>query len=154
MQSGYRNRLLPLPHLHGQTRAGTDTSPFSTEPVWTQLLTYSPTSHRQYLLFWYIAETLPQDLAALSGPYIPPPPFPADLTLQERIAQDPVDWEPPRQDGTGVDADELQYTSRLVPIDMAAKYLTAVQADVVRRGWEAVVERKSMERPDGDSARS
>ncbi|KAK7733496.1 hypothetical protein SLS57_000511 [Botryosphaeria dothidea] len=65
-ESGYRNRVLPLPLPHRQPSpahaASPALSPFVVEPLWTQLL---PVSQRtQYLLFWYAAETLPPDVEA------------------------------------------------------------------------------------------
>ncbi|KAK8210206.1 hypothetical protein M8818_003694 [Zalaria obscura] len=60
-ESGYRNRLLPLPILHRQPEPddALEPTPFVTEPLWTQLLPQSKTA--QYLLFWYAAETLPPE---------------------------------------------------------------------------------------------
>ncbi|TKA75924.1 hypothetical protein B0A49_04631 [Cryomyces minteri] len=64
-ESGYRNRLLPLPLSHRQPRGSspiTSGSPYATEPVWTQLIPQSASV--QYLLFWYVAETVPADVEA------------------------------------------------------------------------------------------
>lgn len=134
----------------------------------------------QYILFWYIAETLPPDvettvneetsrlsphnsasnpkenfansvnskLHASSSPYIHPPPFPPDLTLQARLGQDPVDCVPPRHEGTGVDEEEACYQSFLLSIAEAMDKLavtSAVMVDVVKRGWEGVLLRRVIE---------
>ncbi|KAK4999417.1 hypothetical protein LTR60_007585, partial [Cryomyces antarcticus] len=152
----------------------------------------------QYLLFWYVAETVPADVEAimsareraaaaaaaaavpdtntvspaaaartaastshangalLSRPtYAPPPPFPPALPLRARICQDSqpdgTAYEPVRHAGTGVDAEELLYESRLLPIAEArGKLRGSVMADVVRVGWEAVGRRLEMEGEGGD----
>ena len=49
-ESGYRNRVLPLPMKHRQTDPEDGPQAFVTEPLWTQLLPLTATS--QYLLFW------------------------------------------------------------------------------------------------------
>jgi len=126
------------------------------------------------MLQWYAAETLPEDddsvgpvesLGQPTGshgkpvkPYLAPPPFPAQLTLRERIAQDvrispegtKSIYEPKRQEGTGVDDEELEYESYLLPINDAIERLggqkyKSLASDVVRRGWEAVQLRIRME---------
>lgn len=159
-ESGYRNRLLPLPFKHRQT----EPVDFATEPLWTEFLPL--TSTVQYLLFWYAAETVPEqvemeytDAQAQSGhaagarAYRPPPAFPTDMTLQQRIAQDTASeangkaiYEPRRHEGTGVDEEELLYDSYLLPIDEARRKLKGtVMEDVVKRGYEAIKLRASME---------
>ena len=109
----------------------------------------------QYLLSWYIAETLPPDLeASLSaktrqenGAYQYPPPFPKDLTLAERADLESSQPEPMRHENTGVDEEETLYESYLLPIDTAqTKLKGTIMADVVRLGWEAVCSRREMER--------
>lgn len=154
-QSGYRNRLLPLPLRHRQPQAHNPcipASPFVTEPVWTQLMPV--TRSAQYILFWYIAETLPPDLeasltqktAAENGAYQTPAPFPRDTTLQERIALDKEGHEPPRHQNTGVDEEEALYESYLLPVEEAMEKLRGtIMADVVKKGWEAFCVRKCME---------
>lgn len=159
-ESGYRNRLLPLPFKHRQT----EPVDFATEPLWTQFLPLTSTA--QYLLFWYAAETVPEDVekeytaaqaqigqAAGARAYRPPPAFPADLTLEQRIGQD-VTWqpigkqvyEPRRHEGTGVDEEELLYDSYLLPVDEARQKIKGtVMEDVVKRAYEAIKLRKSME---------
>ncbi|CAI6333844.1 unnamed protein product [Periconia digitata] len=152
-ESGYRNRLLPLPTKHHQPQAHprVSTPPLTAEPLWIQLM---PVGHRniQYLLYWYVAETIPPSLeeSLHSHPteaYKPPPPFPADLTLKERVAMEPDGYEPIHHEGTGVDEEEAEYKSYLVPIDEAVVKLGKhdVLADVVLRGWRAIQERYSME---------
>ncbi|KAK7531490.1 uncharacterized protein J3D65DRAFT_637774 [Phyllosticta citribraziliensis] len=197
-ESGYRNRLLPLPIQHRQPRpahaptqptqsdggsdvGSTTTAPspphlnsllFSTEPVWTQLVPQS--AHTQYILFWYVAETVPPDVEAAlqqqqqhsitpstsfpstqtpprppplsQAPYIPPPPYPPSLSLRDRLAAEPPDYVPPRHEGTGVDAEEALYESYLVPVDEAVGRLRgSVMADVVRKGWVGIKERREWE---------
>ncbi len=68
--------------------------PYITEPIWTQLLPVSGTS--QYILHWYIAETLPPSLdlaltqktAAHGGAYQIPMRFQDGMTLRERVQLD------------------------------------------------------------------
>ena len=115
LQSGYRNRLLPLPVAHRQpppTGLKRDPTRFSTEPVLVQLMPWSHSSrYGQYILSWRIAETLPPDEEAamsvaspppaseelssssrptekrvLPAPYQSPPAYPTNLTLRARIA--------------------------------------------------------------------
>lgn len=114
-QSGYRNRLLPLPIDHVQPRPFASTQPWDTEPIATRMMPVS--IQYQYLLFWYAAETLPPDVeAALNANSTPhddvtapsthttistttsadtaaqkfamPPPFPSDMTLKQRSQMD------------------------------------------------------------------
>ncbi|KAI9692372.1 MAG: hypothetical protein M1822_006603 [Bathelium mastoideum] len=63
-ESGYLNRLLPLPLPHRQPsirdKADPRYTPFFIEPVWTELFQMNPT--RQYILFWYVAETVPPEV--------------------------------------------------------------------------------------------
>lgn len=159
-ESGYRNRLLPLPFKHRQTDPDEGHVEFATEPLWTEIMPV--TSKVQYMLFWYVAETVPasveDEYTAMQAQsekgtaarlYRPPPSFPTDITLQERITQDTVAgqvYEPRRHEGTGVDEEELLYDSYLLPINEArAKLRGSVMEDVVRRGYEAIKLRKSME---------
>ncbi|KAF4539775.1 Nudix domain-containing protein [Lasiodiplodia theobromae] len=178
-ESGYRNRLLPLPvhHRQPQNNAAT-TSPettqpppslsslFVTEPLYTQLVPVSPRT--QYLLFWYAAETLPPAVEAAMPPpgpgvpYVAAPPAPAapsplhpdaaapgeePTSLLARVRAEPPDYQPRRWEGTGVDEEELLYESFLVPVQEAGRKLGGgVMAEVVRRGWEGVVERMALER--------
>ena len=186
-QSGYRNRLLPTPQPHRQPlRPSSADAPAKdglarqmiTEPVWTQLV--PQTRSTQYLLFWYIAETLPPSLdfslpppssfalsssektpapTAISSsdpnpnrghvdppPYTRPAPFPKHLTIAERIAQEPEGYEPVRHENTGVNAEERLYESVLVPVEEAIRRLDGtVMADVVRRGWRGVRNRRFLE---------
>ena len=156
-QSGYRNRLLPLPipthqpKAHNPSQSSEASSPFVTEPVWTQLV---PASKKvQYMLFWYIAETVPPGLeVSLSAQekeqgmaYQYPPKFEANMTLKERIKMD-EGYEPVKHDNTGVDAEEALYKSYLMPVEEAMERLgRGISADVVRKGWEAIQLRHKME---------
>ena len=123
----------------------------------------------QYILHWYIAETLPPSLdAALtkrtkdqSGAYQYPIRFGEGMTIRERVQLDVQletqtlrmekgeerYYEPVRHEGTGVDEEESSYESRLVPWEEALKLLgeSSVSADVVRRGWKAIELRLDME---------
>ncbi|KAK7559674.1 hypothetical protein IWX91DRAFT_291405, partial [Phyllosticta citricarpa] len=157
-ESGYRNRLLPLPIQHRQPRpaanvptqtAQNEGNGNSSNPVWTQLIPQSV--HTQYILFWYVAETIPPDTsrpspAEQAGPYLPPPPYPPSLSLCDRVKAEPPGYVPPRHEGTGVDAEEALYESYLVPVDEAMRRLRgSVMADVVRKGWVGIKERKEWE---------
>ncbi|KAL8668629.1 MAG: hypothetical protein Q9168_006747 [Polycauliona sp. 1 TL-2023] len=153
-ESGYRNRLLPIPLRHRQPQAhnsDTAVSPFVCEPVWTQLMPV--TRSTQYILFWYIAETLPPEIeqslsqksAQANDVYMAPPPYPTDLTLAERIGLDEKQA-PVRHENTGVDDDEALYESYLLSIDEAQRKLSGtIMADVIRIGWEAIQTRMEME---------
>ncbi|KAF1833439.1 hypothetical protein BDW02DRAFT_500643 [Decorospora gaudefroyi] len=150
-ESGYRNRLLPLPTTHCQPQAHPriHASPLTAEPIWLQLL---PLGTRQYLLYWYIAETLPPALEAeletpAGAPYKPPPPYPRNLSLKERIEMEPEGYEPLHHEGTGVDEEERAYGSELLGVDEAVMRLGArgVMADVVMKGWKAIKDRYAME---------
>lgn len=123
----------------------------------------SPTT--QYLLHWYVAETLPPDLEAQldhleaeararlppgSGPgsaYQYPPRFPLGLSMAERMSMEKSKYVPKRHEGTGVDDEEQLYNSELVDLEQAVERLGkegpmgAVMADVVLRGWEAIGQR-------------
>ncbi|KAL9121534.1 MAG: hypothetical protein Q9187_001905 [Circinaria calcarea] len=160
-ESGYRNRLLPVRLLHRQPQAYNASvdkvSPFVTEPIWTQMVPQTRTS--QYILFWYIAETVPpqveEDLnAAMSEkttaenptPYQTPPKFPLDMTLAERVMLEQDCYTPQHHKNTAIDADEALYESYLLPVEEAMGRLKGtVMEDVVRSGWEAICSRHSME---------
>ena len=167
-ESGYRNRLLPLPIAHRQPRAHgrlqveaeregkkreKDEEVFSSEPVWAQLAPVSRGS--QYILFWYIAETVPPAVEeALTCKekeegmvYQTPPAFEMDQSLKERIEMDGKGYEPVRHRDTGVDDEEALYYSELMAVDVAISKLgeRSVSADVIRRGWEAIQMRKIFE---------
>lgn len=123
---------------------------------------------RQYILFWYIAETVPEAIeVALSAKgkeqdmaYQYPPKYEASMTIAERIKMDGDGYEPVRHENTGVDSEEALYESYLLPVKEAMKKLGAsstgdqgtISADVVRRGWEAIQLRRQMEDqiPTGD----
>ncbi|KAL8714214.1 MAG: hypothetical protein Q9220_001943 [cf. Caloplaca sp. 1 TL-2023] len=160
-ESGYRNRLLPIPLRHRQPQPHNSEVPalgFVTEPIWTQMVPV--TRSTQYILFWYIAETLPPDVeAALSREseeeheaYQRPPAFPTDMALAERIQVEEAKYEPVRHENTGVNEEEALYESYLLPIQEAQEKLRGtIMADVVRRGWEAICARKYMEEQKGGS---
>ncbi|KAL6713408.1 hypothetical protein ACLMJK_008873 [Lecanora helva] len=130
-----------------------------TEPVWTQLAPISRSS--QYILFWYIAETLPPELEAqLSGKekdenmaYQYPPKFDPGMTLKQRVEMEAEGYEPIKHEGTGVDSEEVLYESYLLPVEEAMRRLgRGVMADVVRRGWEQIcVRKREEERGDGEN---
>ncbi|KAL5416506.1 hypothetical protein PMIN03_002052 [Paraphaeosphaeria minitans] len=158
-ESGYRNRVLPLPTPHHQPQAHPRLTapPTTAEPIWIQLMPLARNT-KQYLLFWYIAETLPPSAegALETGPdepYKTPPAYPAGLTLAERVVQEPAGYEPRHHEGTGVDAEEAAYESRLVGVEEAVGLLggtDGVMADVVRRGWEGIRLRWRMEEEGGE----
>lgn len=161
-ESGFRNRLLPLPMRHRQPDGDEGHAEYVTEPVWTQLLELS--SRSQYLLHWYIAETVPSTLdnngedgtvfEVERRHYRPPEPFPDAMTLKQRVEQDSlpftngkrVHYEPKRHEGTGVDEEEALYWAELMPVEEAMRKLGgSVMEDVVRRGWDSIQLRMSME---------
>ncbi|KAF1924011.1 uncharacterized protein M421DRAFT_73626 [Didymella exigua CBS 183.55] len=153
-ESGYRNRLLPLPTSHRQPQAHPRVAspPLTAEPVWMQLMPLGY-YNMQYVLYWYIAETLPPDLedeleTEVGGVYRPPPAYPNGLTLKERVRQEPREYEPRHHEGTGVDEEEAAYDSHLVSVEEAVRKLGgrgSVMADVVMRGWKGIQDRFAME---------
>ncbi|THY21135.1 hypothetical protein D6D00_07376 [Aureobasidium pullulans] len=152
MSSGYRNRLLPLPLPHIQPRPNGDAQKCDTEPIATRLLPVA--THYQYMLFWYAAETLPPCIetslnASASEAFALPPPFPANMTLAQRVAEDQNEdggvEEPKRHEGTGVDEDEAFYVGVLMGVEEAIEVLGGSSGDVVRRAWEGVCLRRKME---------
>ncbi|KAF2486558.1 hypothetical protein BDY17DRAFT_308012 [Neohortaea acidophila] len=160
-ESGYRNRVLPLPFKHRATHdEGRGREAFVTEPVWMQLLPLSETV--QYVLFWFVGETVSEGMegegAGAGRGYSAPVAFPKDVTLKERIGMDRrvgedgkvVVYEPVRHANTGVDEEEQLYESFLVPVSEARRRLRgSVMEDVVRRGWDAVELRMRMEEGKG-----
>jgi len=160
-QSGYRNRLLPIPVRHRQPEAHNPSehsvSPFVTEPTWTQLVPQTATS--QYILFWYIAETVPPEVEIKLNeqteanasehserPYQYPPKYPQNLTLVARRDVEGEMYEPVHHANTGVDSEEALYESYLLPVDEAIQNLRrTIQEDVVRSGWEAICLRQRIE---------
>lgn len=123
-----------------------------------------PIRRGQYICSWYIAETVTPDLeVALNEamvakatptnptPYEQPPPFPEDMTLQQRIALELRDGQPPykpvRHPNTGVNSEEALYESYLLSVEDAERTLRGTAEDwVVRRGWELICQRDAMER--------
>lgn len=161
-ESGYRNRLLPLPikHRQPQPRVPLDARivDLSTEPVWCQLM--PATTSTQYILFWYVSETLPpqaeEDLDSkikekgptpFGKPYEYPPAFPLSMTMKQRLEMEPEGYEPRHHEGTSADEEEELYTSELVDIEEARNRLgkDTVPADVVKIGWEAIQRRLESE---------
>ncbi|KAF2648644.1 hypothetical protein K491DRAFT_612328 [Lophiostoma macrostomum CBS 122681] len=152
-ESGYRNRLLPLPIKHRQPQAHprVENPPMFAEPVWMQFMPMRQGTI-QYVLYWYIAETLPPDLekeleTKAGEAYKPPPSFPTDLTLRDRMKQEPEGYEPVHHEGTGVDEEEQEYESFLVPIEEAVLKLgtKGVMADVILKGWKGIQDRLAVE---------
>ncbi|CAO2653180.1 Nn.00g025910.m01.CDS01 [Neocucurbitaria sp. VM-36] len=150
-ESGYRNRLLPLPTKHRQPQAHprVHALPLTAEAVWMQFM---PLGSRQYVLYWYIAETLPPNLekeleTEAGAAYKPPTPYPKTLTLRERIRMEPEGYEPLHHEGTGVDEEEQTYESHLVPVEEAIAKLGrgSVMADVVLKGWNGIQDRFAIE---------
>jgi hypothetical protein len=111
-----------------------------------------PLGSRQYILYWYIAETLHPDLETeleteVGAAYKPPPPYPRGLRLRDRIKLEPEGYEPLHHEGTGVDEEEQTYESHLVSVEKAVQMLgkDTVSADVVRKGWKGIQDRFAME---------
>ena len=111
------------------------------------------TRSAQYMLFWYIAETLPPEVdhslsqksIQANNMYMVPPPYPESTTLAERIKLD-KELTPVRHDDTGVNEEEALYESYLLsPDDAQQKLSGTIMADVVRIGWEAIQVRMKME---------
>ncbi|KAF2261731.1 hypothetical protein CC78DRAFT_546435 [Lojkania enalia] len=155
-ESGYRNRLLPLPIKHRQPQAHSQiaSKPMTAEPVWMQLMPVASGSI-QYVLFWYVAETLPPELEKeletnAGEAYRPPPPYPNGLKLRDRLKMEPERYEPLHHEGTGVDEEEKMYKSYLVSVNEAVEKLGkhGVMADVVLKGWKGIQERYALEESD------
>jgi hypothetical protein len=115
-----------------------------------------PLGVRQYIIYWYIAETLPPSLETLleteaGAAYKPPPAYPQTLSLRERIKQEPEGYEPRHHENTGVDELEVTYKSELVSVEEAVERLGRegsmgrIMADVVKKGWEGIQRRFGME---------
>ena len=108
----------------------------------------------QYVLFWYIAETmppgaetsLPPTVEGAPSPYQRPVPYPVNLTLAQRVQLEPEGYEPIRYEDTGVDSEEALYESYLLPIPEAIKKLEGtIMADVVQKGWKGILKRRELE---------
>jgi hypothetical protein len=115
-----------------------------------------PLGTRQYIIYWYIAETLPPSLETLleteaGAAYKPPPAYPQNLSLRERIKQEPEGYKPRHHKGTGVDEMEVTFESELVTVQEAIEKLKTegsmgkVMAEVVKKGWEGIQKRYEME---------
>ncbi|MCJ1284186.1 hypothetical protein MMC26_003517 [Xylographa opegraphella] len=160
-ESGYRNRLLPVPLTTLQPRPHNAPRPrFVTDPLLLQMAPVRRAS-AQYVLFWYVAETVPPGVEAEMEArarqreeagerrlYVEPERYPDGLALRERVKLEEGGYEPVRHVGTGVDAEEALYESYLVPVGEALGRLGAWEAEVVRGGWEAVCRRYEMEEMD------
>jgi hypothetical protein len=86
-----------------------------------------------------------------SRAYQEPPPYPADLRLIDRVAAEPDGYEPTRYENTGVDSDEVNYTSFLLPIKEAMSKLgNNSMAEVVELGWERIQARLATETGETD----
>jgi hypothetical protein len=122
------------------------------EAVWMQLAPVGRDTI-QYVLYWYIAETLPPDLEAeletkAGEAYKPPPPYPTDLKLRDRVNKEPKGYEPVHHEGTGVNEEEEGYTSYLIPVEEAVTKLGrgSTMADVVLKGWKGIEDRFALEK--------
>lgn len=74
-----------------------------------------------------------------------PPKFDSNMTLKERAMME-EGYEPIRHENTGVDAEEALYESYLMPVEEAVDKLGGgISADVVVKGWEAILLRHEME---------
>ena len=161
-ESGYRNRLLPVPLETRQPLphnvAAEAVSPFVTDPL---VMEMAPVRDRsQYVLFWYVAETVPPGVEAglnqrmeeaatreNQTPYLAPERWPEGLTLGERLGMEEEGYEPVHHQNTAVDAEEALYESYLLPVEEAVWKLrwTLLQHEVVRRGWNAICARWEFE---------
>lgn len=76
-----------------------------------------------------------------------PPKFETGMTLKERIELEEEGWEPVRHANTGVNEEEALYESYLMPVEEVVGKLggRGISADVVRRGWEYILQRRQME---------
>jgi len=69
-----------------------------------------------------------------------------ETTLKERTETEEEGYEPVKHENTGVDEEEALYESYLMPVREAVEKLgRSVQADVVRKGWEAIQLRRQLE---------
>ena len=67
---------------------------------------------------------------------------------------EPEGYEPVHHEGTGVDEEEQEYESFLLPIEEAVIKLgrKGVMADVVLKGWKGIQDRLAMEAlPDAEN---
>jgi hypothetical protein len=125
------------------------------EPLATRMMPVA--REYQYLLFWYAAETVSEEdeealKATASEGFAAPEAFPEDMSLKAREKLDIREggiYEPKRHEGTGVDEDEAFYVGMLVGVEEAMRLLGGTSADVVRRAWEGVCLRRSMEEKMG-----
>ena len=127
-------------------------------PIWLQMV--PQTARSQYLLFWYVAETLPasveeqlnkqedaSEASIFGAPYQYPPEFPIELTFKDRLAMEPKGYEPIHHTGTSADEEEMLYESHLLSIPEAITKLgNSHQADVVKLGWDAIKLRLASEK--------
>jgi hypothetical protein len=152
---------LPLSHLQpspavtssgsGDGEGGGGETKWVIEPLATRMMPVA--KEYQYLLFWYAAETVEQDVeealnVVVSEGFAKPESFSETMSLNERERLDMREggiYEPKRHEGTGVDEDEAFYVGMLVGVDEAMRLLGGTSADVVRRAWEGVCLRRKME---------
>ncbi|PSK38136.1 hypothetical protein B9Z65_1327 [Elsinoe australis] len=179
-ESGYRCRLVPLPIAHRQPveegwgAAGTigagdggargDVGRFVTEPVWMEMVPAGRRGQVQYVLFWWVGETIEQGEegrcegvvrergGTIAGDFVEPgEAWGKGWTVKGRKEMDNLGegkgWrEPVCHEGTGVDSDEALYEKFLVPVEEAIRLLEGtVMAEVVRIGWAAFQKREEME---------
>lgn len=76
-----------------------------------------------------------------------PPKFETGMSLRQRIEMEPEGWEPVKHENTGVNEEEALYESYLMPVEEAVGKLggRGVSADVVRRGWGYIRQRREIE---------
>lgn len=69
------------------------------------------------------------------------------MTLVERVALEPLEYEPVKRSHRGKRGEKLLYDSHLLEIDDAIQLLgkDTIAAEVVRQGWQAIQLRYSIE---------
>lgn len=175
-ESGYRCRLVPLPIAHRQPveEAGVDVGRrgiagrFVIEPVWMEMVPAGRRGEVQYVLFWWVGETVEDGeegrceeivreggggwAGGMAGGFVEPgQAWGEGWTVKGRREMDSLGegkgWrEPVCHEGTGVDSDEALYEKFLVPIPEAIRLLQGTaMAEVVRIGWAAFQRREEME---------
>lgn len=137
---------------------------FVTEPVWMEMVPAGRRGEVQYVLFWWVGETVEEGEegrceevvrergGGTAGGFVEPgEAWGQGWTMKGRRRMDDLGkgkgWrEPVCHEGTGVDSDEALYEKFLVPVEEAIRLLEGtVMADVVRRGWVAFQRREEME---------
>lgn len=124
------------------------------EPVLTELL---PLGSKQYILSWFVGETVPQRVeesyVGVVRPFSSPESFPREGTLLDRIEQETVGegtgYEPVRHENTGVDEEEALYTSKLVDVQEAISLVKGTAFEfVIKTGWAGIHCRREREEVD------